>query len=299
MSPDRTVPGRLLTGLVGTGIGPSLSPALHEREARELGLECTYTRFDLDVLGVPAGAVGELLAQARAEGLAGVNVTHPCKQLVIPHLDELSPDAAAIGAVNTVVFDGQRTVGHNTDWSGFRDGFVAGLPDAPLRRVVLLGAGGAGAAAAHALLTLGAESLAVLDTDTTRAVRLADDLAMRFGPGRVWAGRGLERELSEAGGLVHATPVGMAGHPGLPLPMSLLRKELWVAEIVYRPLETALLRAARALGCRTLDGGPMAVHQAAAALKLFCGREPDPARMLRHLTELVSAETPGGTSRVA
>ncbi|MER6899560.1 shikimate dehydrogenase, partial [Amycolatopsis sp. NPDC000740] len=163
----------------------------------------------------------------------------------------------------------------------------------------LLGAGGAGAAAAHALLTLGAESLAVLDTDTTRAVRLADDLAMRFGPGRVWAGRGLERELSEAGGLVHATPVGLAGHPGLPLPMSLLRKELWVAEIVYRPLETALLRAARALGCRTLDGGPMAVHQAAAALKLFCGREPDPARMLRHLTELVSAETPGGTSRVA
>ncbi|MBB1159935.1 shikimate dehydrogenase [Amycolatopsis dendrobii] len=299
MSPDRTVPGRLLTGLVGTGIGPSLSPALHEREARALGLECTYARFDLDALGIPADAVGDLIAQAREEGLSGVNVTHPCKQLVIPQLDELSPDAAAIGAVNTVVFDGQRAVGHNTDWSGFRDGFVAGLPDAPLRRVVLLGSGGAGAAAAHALLKLGAESLTVLDTDATRAIRLADDLTARFGADRARAGNGLERELSEADGLVHATPVGMAGHPGLPLPISLLRKELWVAEIVYRPLETPLLRAARALGCRTLDGGPMAVHQAAAALKLFCGREPDPARMLRHLTELVGAETSGGASRVA
>ncbi|WP_020660008.1 shikimate dehydrogenase [Amycolatopsis benzoatilytica] len=301
MPPDRVAPGPLRTGLIGSGIGPSLSPALHEREARELGLECTYTRFDLDVLGVPADAVGDLVAQARAEGRSGVNVTHPAKQLVIPHLDELSPDAAAIGAVNTVVFDGRRTVGHNTDWSGFRDGFVTGLPAAPLARVVLLGAGGAGAAAAHALLSLGAGSLAVLDTDSARAVRLADELTARFGAGRARGGgvADLERRLAEADGLVHATPVGMAGHPGLPLPMSLLRAELWVAEIVYRPLETPLLRAARSLGCRTLDGGRMAVHQAAAALKLFCGREPDPERMLRHLTELIDAETAGGTSRVA
>lgn len=299
MSPDRVAPGRLRTGLIGSGIGPSLSPALHEREARELGLECTYARFDLDVLGVPADAVGELIAQARAEGLAGVNVTHPVKQLVIPHLDEMSPDAAAIGAVNTVVFDGPRAVGHNTDWSGFRDGFLAGLPDAPLDRVVLLGAGGAGAAAAHALLSLGARELAVLDTDSAKAVRLAEDLTARFGAGRACGGGDLERRLAVADGLVHATPVGMAEHPGLPLPMSLLRPELWVAEIVYRPLETSLLRAARGLGCRTLDGGRMAVHQAAAALKLFSGREPDPARMLRHLTELICAETTGGTSRVA
>ncbi|MEU7814720.1 shikimate dehydrogenase, partial [Pseudonocardia sp. NPDC049154] len=156
---------RLLTGLIGAGIGPSLSPALHEREARELGLDCTYTRFDLDELDLPAEAVGDLLARVRAEGRAGVNVTHPCKQLVIPHLDDLSPDAAAIGAVNTVVFDGDRAVGHNTDWSGFRDGLVAGLPGVPLDRVVLLGAGGAGAAAAHALLSLGVGSLAVLDVD--------------------------------------------------------------------------------------------------------------------------------------
>lgn len=296
---------RLLTGLIGAGIGPSLSPALHEREARELGLDCTYTRFDLDELDLPAEAVGDLLARARAEGRAGGNVTHPCKQLVIPHLDDLSPDAAAIGAVNTVVFDGDRAVGHNTDWSGFRDGLVAGLPGVPLDRVVLLGAGGAGAAAAHALLSLGVGSLAVLDVDAARAGRLADALAARFGAGRARGGAVAElgHRLAAADGLVHATPVGMAEHPGLPLPAAMLRPELWVAEIVYRPLETPLLRAARARGCRTLDGGRMAVHQAAEALRLFSGREPDPARMLRHLAELVGAESAGpadgGADRVA
>ncbi|GAB3392396.1 shikimate dehydrogenase [Amycolatopsis echigonensis] len=304
MPQDRTTrpasgPGRLLTGLIGAGIGPSLSPALHEREARELGLDCAYARFDLDELGVAPEAVGDLLARVAAEGLAGVNVTHPAKQAVLRHLDELSPDAAAIGAVNTVVFSGGRAIGHNTDWSGFRDGFVAGLPGAPLDRVVLLGAGGAGAAAAHALLSLGAGSLTVLDVDAGRAARLADDLAARFGSGRAIGSpaSALERTLAAADGLVHATPVGMAEHPGLPLPVSVLRPELWVAEIVYRPLETALLRAARARGCRTLDGGRMAVHQAAEALRLFSGREPDPARMLRHLAELVGGE--GGAGRVA
>ncbi|WP_336159843.1 shikimate dehydrogenase [Amycolatopsis sp. VC5-11] len=304
MPQDRTTrpapgPGRLLTGLIGAGVGPSLSPALHEREARELGLECSYARFDLDGLGGEPEAVGDLLARAAAEGRAGVNVTHPAKQAVLRHLDELSPDAAAIGAVNTVVFSGGRAIGHNTDWSGFRDGFLSGLPGAPLGQVVLLGAGGAGAAAAHALLSLGAGSLAVLDVDAGRAARLADDLAARFGSGKAIGApvRALERMLVVADGLVHATPVGMAEHPGLPVPVSVLRPELWVAEIVYRPLETALLRAARARGCRTLDGGRMAVHQAAEALRLFSGREPDPARMLRHLAELVGGE--GGAGRVA
>ncbi|MCF7549437.1 shikimate dehydrogenase [Pseudonocardia sp. WMMC193] len=300
------------TGLIGSGIGPSLSPALHEREARELGFALDYPRFDLDVLGVEADAVGELLARARAAGHRGVNVTHPCKQRVIPHLDALSPDAAAIGAVNTVVFEDGRAVGYNTDWSGFRDGLVDGLPGAPLDRVVLLGAGGAGAAAAHALVALDVGALTVLDVDAERAAELAAALNARSAelagtdsgtrvdePGDsrvVGAGVGeLGRALDGADGLVHATPVGMADHPGLPLPAALLRPELWVAEIVYRPLDTALLRAARAAGCRTLDGGRMAVHQAATAFRLFTGREPDPARMLRHLAELIGQEE----SRVA
>jgi shikimate dehydrogenase len=282
----------VLTGLIGSGIGPSLSPALHETEAHALGLDCRYRLFDLGALGRPVDAVDELLVEAARDGYAGVNITHPCKQRVLAHVDELSAEATAIGAVNTVVFGKGRAVGHNTDWTGFRDGLHDGLPGVALDRVVLLGAGGAGAAAAHALLSSGVELLTVLDVDGERAVGLAADLGTRFGAGRVSAGPAGDAEaaaaVTAADGLVHATPTGMADHPGLPLPAELLHDRLWVAEIVYRPLQTALLRAARHAGCRTLDGGRMVVHQAAEALHLFTGRTPDPARMLRHLARLVA-----------
>src|SRR3712207_7651788 len=173
-----------LVGLVGSGIGPSLTPPLHEREADELGLRYLYRRLDLDRLQRPASAIGEILAAARLAGYDGVNVTHPCKQLVLEHLDELSPDAAALGAGNTVGLRDGRAVGHNTDWSGFARGFDRGLTEAPLDRVVLLGAGGAGAAVAHALLTLGTRRLTVVDVDVQRAVALAGALRERLGDTR-------------------------------------------------------------------------------------------------------------------
>src|SRR5918995_915636 len=211
-----------LVGLVGTGIGPSLTPALHEREADRLGIRYLYRRLDLDVLGRPASAIGEILAAARLAGYDGLNITHPCKQLVLEHLDELSPDSAALGAVNTVVLRDGRAVGGSVD-------------------------------------------------------EVAD-------------------ALSTADGLAHATPTGMAAHPGLPLPAELLRPELWVADIVYRPLETALVQTARERGCRVLDGGGMAVYQAVDAFRLFTGVEPDAGRMLVHFTTLVSG--PGHDVRV-
>jgi shikimate dehydrogenase len=282
-----------LVGLVGSGIGPSLTPALHEREADELGIRYLYRRLDLADLDRPATAIGEILAAARLAGYDGLNITHPCKQLVLDHLDELSPDAAALGAVNTVVLRGGRAVGHNTDWSGFARSFDRGLPDAPLTSVVLLGAGGAGAAVAHALLTLGTGRLTILDVDQWRARGLATALCDRFGPGRAIGGAAddVAAVLATADGLVHATPTGMAAHPGLPLPVGLLRPDLWVADIVYRPLETALVRAARERGCRVLDGGGMAVFQAVDAFKLFTGVEPDADRMLAHFGTLVTAPT--------
>ena len=232
-----------------------------------------------------------LVRAARDLGYDGLNITHPCKQLVLDHLDELSPDATALGAVNTVVLRDGRMVGHNTDWSGFARSFDRGLPDAPLTSVVLLGAGGAGAAVAHALLTLGTARLTILDVDQWRARGLATALSDRFGAGRALGGAAddLAGALATADGLVHATPTGMAAHPGLPLPADLLRPDLWVADIVYRPLETALVRTARDLGCRVLDGGGMAVYQAVDAFRLFTGLEPDPDRMLAHFTQLVAA----------
>ncbi len=281
-----------LVGLIGSGIGPSLSPALHEREADRQGLRYLYRLVDIDTLGVPAEAVGDLVRAARDLGFDGLNITHPCKQEVIRHLDALSAQAEALGAVNTVVFEEDgRAVGHNTDVTGFAASFARGLPDAPLERVVQLGAGGAGAAVAHATLTLGAERVTVVDAMPERAARLADSLNRHFGDGRALAATPdrLADLLAGADGLVHATPTGMAAHPGLPFAAGLLHPGLWVAEVVYRPLETELLRTARALGCATLDGGGMAVFQAVDAFRLFTGREPDSVRMLADIAELAGA----------
>ncbi|WP_405728070.1 shikimate dehydrogenase [Streptomyces sp. NBC_00028] len=280
-----------LVGLIGAGIGPSLSPALHEREADRQGLRYVYRLIDIDTLGVPPQAVADLVRSARDLGYDGLNITHPCKQLVIEHLDALSAQAEALGAVNTVVFEDGRAVGHNTDVTGFAASFARGLPDVPLERVVQLGAGGAGAAVAHATLTLGAERVTVVDALADRAADLAASLNRHFGEGRAAHATPdrLPDLLADADGIVHATPTGMAAHPGLPFPARLLHPELWVAEVVYRPLETELLRTARALGCATLDGGGMAAFQAVDAFRLFTGREPDAARMLADIGELAGA----------
>ncbi|MFE5031685.1 shikimate dehydrogenase [Streptomyces sp. NPDC056683] len=281
-----------LVGLIGSGIGPSLSPALHQREADRQGLRYLYRLIDIDVAGVPPEAVGRLVRAARDLGFDGLNITHPCKQLVVGHLDALAPQAEALGAVNTVVFEaGGRAVGHNTDVTGFAASFARGLRDAPLESVVQLGAGGAGAAVAHATLTLGAERVTVVDALADRAAGLAEQLCGQFGAGRA-VSAGLERLpelLASADGLVHATPTGMAAHPGMPVAAELLHPGLWVAEVVYRPLETELVRTARALGCAVLDGGGMAVFQAADAFRLFTGREPDSGRMLADIAELAGS----------
>jgi shikimate dehydrogenase len=279
----------LLAGLIGTGIGASLTPALHEREGAEQGLRHIYRRLDMERLGLGVEALPELLTAAERTGFAGVNVTHPCKQAVIPLLHELSKDARALGAVNAVVLRDGRRIGHNTDMSGFAEGFKRGLPDARRERVVQMGAGGAGSAVAHALLGLGVGRLSVFDTDPSRAAGVAAALCALFGEGRALAGTDLPGAMAEADGVVNCTPVGMAKYPGLPLPAALLRPAHWVAEIVYFPLETELLRTARALGCATLDGGGMAVFQAVGAFRLFTGLEPDAERMLRHFEKMAKS----------
>lgn len=275
-----------VVGLVGAGIQASRTPAMHEREGAEQGLRYVYKLVDTQALGVGVEALPELLLAAERMGFAGLNVTHPCKQAVIPLLDDLSDDARALGAVNTVVLQGGRKVGHNTDWWGFAENFRRNMADARRDRVVQMGAGGAGAAVAHALLTLDVGRLTIVDTDPARAEGVASDLSGRFGAGRAAAAPDPAAAVAEADGLVNTTPVGMAKYPGLPLPPELLRPDLWVAEIVYFPLETELLRQARALGARTLDGGGMAVFQAVEAFRLFTGATPDHERMLRHFASM-------------
>lgn len=282
---------KLLVGLIGAGIQRSLTPAMHEEEARAQGLRLHYQLIDLDVARVDAGALPTLISAARTMGFAGLNITYPCKQAVIPLLDELSDEARAMGAVNTVVFRDGRAIGHNTDGSGWAWGFQRTLPQADLARVVLLGAGGAGSAIAHAVLRLGAQQLVIVDRETARADAAAASLNQRYGAGRVSASADADAALQGATGLIHATPTGMDKLPGLPLPAELLRPELWVAEIVYFPLDTELLRAARARGCATVDGGTMAVGQAIGAFELFTGRPADPARVQAHFRRLLAERT--------
>jgi shikimate dehydrogenase len=276
----------ILVALIGAGIQASRTPLLHEREGAAQDLAYVYRVVDLAALGLGADALPEIVAAAERFAFDGLNVTHPCKQAVIPLLDELSPDAAAIGAVNTVVFTNGRRIGHNTDWWGFAESFKRELQGAARDRVVQLGAGGAGAAVAHALLTLGIGQVLIKDLEQSRAADLATELCKKFGEGRAAACVDLERGLRAAHGLVNTTPVGMTKYPGMPMSQDLLRKELWVADIVYFPLETELLRAARALGCRTMSGGGMAVFQAVAAFQHFTGIEPDAERMLRHFATM-------------
>ena len=269
---------KLLLGLIGSGIQRSLSPALHEEEGRHHGLRIHYQLID-----VKLDALDGLLSAARLMGFAGLNITHPYKQAVLPLLDELSEEARAMGAVNTVLRDGERLIGHNTDGAGWAWGFRRALPGAKLGRVVLLGAGGAGSAIAHAALGLGVRSLLIFDRDAERAAELADALGRS-----AEATKNLDRAMAEAEGLIQATPVGMEESPGLPLDPKLLRRDLWVSEAVYVPLQTELLKAARRAGCAIMDGGHMNVGQACLAFELFTGEKADAARMDAHFRRLVA-----------
>src|SRR5258706_12103946 len=277
-----------LVGLIGEGIQESLSPALHEEEAKNHGLTLRYRLIDLAENGCGVADLPRLIDSAEAAGFDGLNITHPCKQAVLPLLTELSEDARAIGAVNTVVFRKGGRKGFNTDCSGFAMSFGRKLGDAARRRVVLLGAGGAGAAIAHAAMALGVEQLFIVDRDRERAELLARRVAGNH-PGRTVASADeLASAAKRAAGLIHATPPGMAAHPGLAFDPSLLRREMWVAEIVYFPIETELLRAGRARGCRTVDGGGMMVCQAVGAFEHFTGIRPHAGRRETNFLRMVA-----------
>lgn len=277
---------RCLVGLIGANIQHSLSPALHEDAFAAAGIVGHYHLMDLDLLG-PRADLARLVDAVRVAGFAGVNVTHPCKEKVLPLLDEIAEEAAAIGAVNTVVTDAAgRTRGHNTDSTGFARAFEETLGREAIagKKAVLVGAGGAGRAVAAALLSLGAARIEVYDKEPSRAASLAAALG-----GAVRAIADLEAAFDGAAGVVNATQVGMTGYPGMAVPEALIRPELFVADVVYTPVETELVAAARRRGCRVMTGGGMCVHQAAEAFRLFTGIEPDIGRMHR-LFGALSAE---------
>jgi len=251
---------------------------MHIAEGARIGIAYDYRLVDFDRLGLADSDLGSAVAGARRAGYAGLNITHPFKERVIDCLDALAPEAASIGAVNTVTFRDGVAIGHNTDMYGFAESFRLGMPGADLRSVVLIGAGGAGMAVARVLLDTGVGDLAVADLDPLRAERLVK----RLGAGRVASANQIDVLMATATGLVNATPIGMTKYPGTPIDPALLRPGMWVADIVYFPSETELLAKAKALGCRTLAGAGMAVFQAVKAFEIITGLQPDADSMAGH-----------------
>lgn len=272
---------QVVVGLIGRGIQASRTPRMHELEGKRIGLEYTYVLIDFDALLLSDKDLPDVLALTQTLGFAGLNVTYPFKQAIIPLLTGLAPEAAGIGAVNTVVFAAGKRIGHNTDGWGFAESFREGLGGAKLDTVVQFGAGGAGAAVGHSLLSLGAKALTLCETDMGRAHSLAQRLSARFGVG-VHVENNPAIALAGAVGIVNTTPIGMDKFPGVPFDVGLLHPQLWVADVIYFPSETALLSKARHLGCRTLAGTGMAVYQAVKAFELFTGIAPDRVAMTAH-----------------
>ena len=267
-------------GLVGQGIAASLTPAMHEAEGKAQGLDYSYVRIDTSTSpydGVPLAAIVD---EAEQKGFAGLNVTHPFKVAAAALVDELSGAAAALGSINTIVFRGGKRFGHNTDYSGFRSALTRDLRGADFRQVLLVGAGGAGAAVALALVDQGVGSLLIHDKDSDRARTVARRILDERPRANVLA-LGSETALPFAGldGVINATPLGMSAYPGVALDVLELPKSCWVADIVYFPLETALIAQARMCGLRVMSGAGMAVFQAVGSFGLFTGKAANAERM--------------------
>jgi shikimate dehydrogenase len=270
----------VLCGLIGSGIAGSRSPQMHETEARALNIPMVYRILDGEGMGYDADGLGRMLDLLAGMGFDGINVTHPFKQAVVPLLDSLSDAARALGAVNTILFRNGQRHGDNTDWSGYRAHFLAGLGAQPRSHIALIGAGGAAAAVGYAHLELGARSLVIVDPAPDRSAALAQRLGALFPDARVTTAISAADAIKDADGVAQASPIGMLSHPGLPFDPQWLDPAQWVSDIIYFPLETQLLKAAVQKGCPTLNGGGMAVMQAAHAFALFTGVQPDSARML-------------------
>src|SRR5580692_7908512 len=261
--------GRVLTGLLGAPIAQSAAPAMHERAAEALDIRCHYQL--IEVAGAGREELKVLLEGVRRLGFAGINVTFPYKEAVLDLLDELSPGAAQIGAVNTVVVRDNRLIGHNTDRTGFARAIAPLVTASSPGSVALIGAGGVGKAIAFALAGLGVSELRIFDTEPNKAAQLVAKLE---GHTRTSVAHNVEDALRDVVGLVNASPVGMLPSVATPVPDGLLHAGLWVADAVYSPLWTPLLTAAKARGATVMTGRDLAVHQAADAFELFTGHVP-------------------------
>ncbi len=270
-----------LLGLVGRGIGSSKSACIHQTEAAAQGLQLVYRVIDFDQIGCDDGALDKILALAENIGFAGLNITHPYKQHIMEYLDTVAPDAEALGAVNTVTFSNGKRRGYNTDWSGFAQSTAAQFGDLNGTKIAQIGAGGAGSATAYALLKSGATEVAIYDSDNAKCKSLVERLAPHFVSQKLVMALSAPDAILGADGIVQASPVGMDTHPGMPFDPNVMTIDQWLADIIYFPRETPLVKAALKRQVRAIGGSAMVVYQAAEAFEIFTGHPPDTARMLQ------------------
>lgn len=278
-APSAAAGPTVLVGLIGDNIQRSRTPRMHENEGHRLGLRYDYRLIDTAKAEWSSFSIADALKAARLFGFAGLNITYPHKQSILPVLDQLSDDAAEIGAVNTVTFSERGSIGHNTDKYGFAEGFRRKMAGADLSRVLQIGAGGAGAAVASAVAELGAAQVFLADIDAGRADALALRLNKQYGQTKFESVDPEKVASIDFSGVINTTPIGMDASPGSPIDPELLSPDHWVADIIYFPLVTELLRSARAKECRTMSGSAMAIFQAFRAFELFTGMTPDSAEM--------------------
>lgn len=263
-------------GLIGDNIARSRSPRLHVEAGRLCGIAVTYERLVPRDLGLDFGAVFDCCA---AEGFRGINITYPYKEEVVSRLRVRDPGTAAIGACNTVLFADGGAEGHNTDCSGFMAAFRARFGPGSPGRVAMAGAGGVGKAIAFGLARLGARELRVCDPDRGRAERLASALEAAAPAMMVCHSPSIEAAADGADGLVNATPLGMAGHPGTAIPKAAIDGAAWAFDAVYTPVDTAFLRDAAAVGVEIMSGYELFYHQGVDAFRLFTGMAVEAAAL--------------------
>jgi len=247
-------------GIMGKPVSHSLSPAMHNGAFEHMGLNCVYVAFEVE-----EDHVVRALEGFRALGVCGVSVTIPHKQTIMAHLDAIDPVAQKIGAVNTLMLDGQHLRGFNTDWVGALQALetIVALQG---KRVLLLGAGGAAWAIGVGLQEKGATVL-LANRTVAKGEALARDLGCEF-----YALKDIDRVQADA--LINATSVGMAPNIADSLaPAAMLQNIPAVMDIVYAPVETRLLREAKQAGCRTVDGRYMLLYQGVAQFELWTGRK--------------------------
>ncbi|MFI5314072.1 MAG: shikimate dehydrogenase [Myxococcota bacterium] len=255
--------------------GHTLSPVLHRTAYAALGLDAEFSVHD-----VPPARFTEALAELRARGFTQLCISLPHKETALRLADRVSDAARAIGAANTLTALGGELVADNTDWVGVTRALEPHGPWAG-KRACLLGAGGAARAVAYALGRLGAQ-VAIMNRTVSRAAIVAAELGARVG------------SLAEPWDLlVNATPVGMSPDASsTPAPQAALRPGALVFDTVYRPLETRLLREARARGCRVQDGLEMLVHQAVEQIRIWSGKRADPQLLRRAALDALRSATP-------